>query len=81
MSDGAVHVPDGVLPMPSRCEACGAPLVRVARARHDPAIGVGVVLAGCFSALYLVGFLLLPTGVWLLLREEEVVACPDCGGR
>jgi len=40
-----------------------------ATGRFDPAVGIAVVLAGCFLTFYLVGLPLIPLGAWMLARS------------
>jgi hypothetical protein len=42
----------------------------------DAAVGVSILLLGCFLALYLVGLGLIPVGAWLLHKAKPLVAGP-----
>ena len=38
--------------------------------RFDPAVAVAVLIAGCFLLFFIVGFVLVPLGGWMLARSH-----------
>lgn len=64
---------------PGTCRSCGGAIQRRPLQVYDPALSVSVVLLGGFLTFYLVGFLLIPLGIWLWSRKREVPSCVVCG--
>jgi hypothetical protein len=58
--------------MSVRTNDAGAPLRgKAARyRRYDPALAVGLILAGCLLSFYLVGLPLIAVGAWMWTRRR-----------
>ena len=61
------------------CRSCGGAIRRHPIQVYDPALSVSVVILGGFLTFYLVGFLLIPLGLWLWSRKRVVPSCVVCG--
>lgn len=60
------------------CPRCATALERVVRKRYEPFWIVLVICLGAALVFYLVGILIVATGVWLWTRQTWGWACPAC---